>query len=84
MKLPQFSGSVEDYGEFKCQFRELCSGENYTGVIELAQLRTKLPRDAVALLVGLVSPEAAWARLDETYGNEDLQVFAALKRLRGV
>ena len=82
VKLPQFSGSVEDYGEFKCQFRELCSGENYTGVIELAQLRTKLPRDAVALLVGLVSPEAAWARLDETYGNEDLQVFAALKRLR--
>ena len=82
VKLPQFSGSVEDYGEFKCQFRELCSGESYTGVIELAQLRTKLPRDAVALLVGLTSPEAAWARLDETYGNEDLQVFAALKRLR--
>ena len=82
VKLPQFSGSVEDYGEFKCQFRELCSGENYTSVIELAQLRQKLPRDAVALLVGLVSPEAAWARLDETYGNVDLQVFAALKRLR--
>ena len=82
VKLPQFSGSVEDYGEFKCQFRELCSGENYTGVIELAQLRTKLPQDATALLVGLVSPEAAWARLDETFGNEDLQVFAALKRLR--
>ena len=82
VKLPQFSGSVEDYGEFKCQFQELCRGENYTCVIELAQLRQKLPKDAVALLVGLVSPEAAWARLDETYGNVDLQVFAALKRLR--
>ena len=82
VKLPQFTGSVEDYGEFKCQFRELCSGESYTSVIELAQLRQKLPRDAVALLVGLVSPEAAWARLDETYGNVDLQVIAALKRLR--
>ena len=82
VKLPQFSGSVEDYGEFKCQFQELCRGENYTRVIELAQLRQKLPKDAVALLVGLVSPDAAWARLDETYGNVDLQVFAALKRLR--
>ena len=82
VKLPQFTGSVEDYGEFKCQFRELCSGESYTSVVELAQLRQKLPKDAVALLVGLVSPEAAWARLDETYGNVDLQVFAALKRLR--
>ena len=82
VKLPQFSGSVEDYGEFKCQFQELCRGENYTRVIELAQLRQKLPKDAVALLVGLVSPDEAWARLDETYGNIDLQVFAALKRLR--
>ena len=82
VRLPQFSGSVEDYGEFKCQFQELCHGESYTSVIELAQLRQKLPKDAVALLVGLVSPEAAWARLDETYGNIDLQVFAALKRLR--
>ena len=82
VRLPQFSGSVEDYGEFKGQFQELCRGESYTSVIELAQLRQKLPKDAVALLVGLVSPEAAWARLDETYGNEDLQVFAAIKRLR--
>ena len=82
VRLPQFSGSVEDYGEFKGQFRELCRGESYTSVIELAQLRQKLPKDEVALLVGLVSPEAAWARLDETYGNEDLQVFAAIKRLR--
>ena len=82
VKLPQFSGSIEDYGEFKCQFQELCRGEHYTGVIELAQLRQKLPKDAVALLVGLVTPDAAWARLDESYGNVDLQVFAALKRLR--
>ena len=82
MRLPHFSGSVEDYGEFKGQFQELCRGESYTSVIELAQLRQKLPKDAVALLVGLVSPETAWARLDETYGNEDLQVFAAIKRLR--
>ena len=52
VKLPQFSGSIEDYGEFKCQFQELCRGEQYTGVIELAQLRQKLPKDAVALLGG--------------------------------
>ena len=72
VKLPTFSGSIEDYGEFKCQFKELCRGEQYTGVIELAQLRQKLPKDAVALLVGLVTPDAAWARLDESYGNVDL------------
>ena len=39
VKLPVFSGSVEDFGEFKTQFQELCRGENFTGVVELAQLR---------------------------------------------
>ena len=82
VKLPTFSGSVEDYGEFKTQFQELCRGESFTGVIELAQLRQKLPRDAVAMLRGLSTPDEAWARLEETYGNVDLQALEALKRLR--
>ena len=82
VKLPTFSGSVEDFGEFKTQFQELCQGEGFTGVIELAQLRQKLPKDAVAMLRGLTTPDEAWARLDETYGNVDLQVLEALKRLR--
>ena len=82
VKLPTFSGSVEDFGEFRTQFQELCRGENFTGVIELAQLRQKLPRDAVAMLRGLSTPDEAWARLEETYGNVDLQALEALKRLR--
>ena len=84
VKLPTFSGSVEDFGEFKTQFQELCQGEGFTGVIELAQLRQKLPKDAVAMLRGLTTPDEAWARLDETYGNVDLQVLEALKRLRSL
>ena len=82
VKLPQFSGSVEDYGEFKTQFQELCKGESYTEVIELAQLRQKLPKDALAILCGLSDLKTAWARLDESYGNTNMQVLAALKRLQ--
>ena len=82
VKLPTFSGSVEDFGEFKTQFQELCRGESFTGVVELAQLRQKLPKDAIAMLRGLTTPDEAWARLDETYGNVDLQALEALKRLR--
>ena len=84
VKLPTFSGSVEDFGEFKTQFQELCQGEGFTGVIELAQLRQKLPKDAIAMLRGLTTPDEAWARLEETYGNVDLQVLEALKRLRSL
>ena len=84
VKLPAFSGSIEDYGEFSVQFKELCRGENYTDVIELAQLRQKLPREATSLIVGLATPSAAWSRLDETYGNQEMQTLAALKRLRNL
>ena len=82
VKLPTFSGSLEDYGEFKCHFRELCVGESYSHVIEIAQLRQKLPREATALICGLTTPDEVWARLDETYGNTDMQALAAVKRLR--
>ena len=51
-------------------------------VIELAQLRQKLPRDALSILSGLSDLKTAWARLDESYGNTNMQVLAALKRLR--
>ena len=49
----------------------------------MAQLRQKLPREAVAILIGLTAPVAAWARLDERYGNREMSVIAALKRLKG-
>ena len=83
VKLPTFSGNQEDYGEFKIQFQEMCRGESYSEVIEMAQLRQKLPREAVAILVGLTTTAAAWARLDERYKNREMSVIAELKRLKG-
>ena len=83
VRLPMFTGSIEDYTEYKTQFQELCRGEAYTDVIILAQMRQKLPKEALTLIYGLSTPAEAWARLDESYGNTDMQVLAALKRLRG-
>ena len=74
------SGQI--FTEFRSQFRELCRGERYTPVLEMAQLRTKLPKEALALLVGLQCPEEAWKRLEELYGNRELAILSALKRLR--
>ena len=82
VKLPMFSGRQGDFTEFRSQFRELCQGERYTPVLEMAQLRTKLPKEALATLVGLQCPEEAWKRLEELYGNRELAILSALKRLR--
>ena len=82
VKLPTFSGRQADFTEFRSQFRELCRGERYTPVLEMAQLRTKLPKEALATLIGLQCPEEAWKRLEELYGNRELAILSALKRLR--
>ena len=82
VRLPQFSGKLEDFSEFKVQFRELCRGEGYTPVVELAQMKLKLPREAITAIAGLQCPSEAWKRLEEVYGNRELSILSSLKRLR--
>ena len=82
VKLPTFSGRQEDFAEFKNQFRELCKGEQYTPVLEMAQLKQKLPREALAAIGGIQCPEVAWKRLEEVYGNREISIMSAIKNLR--
>ena len=82
VRLPVFNGQIEEYASFKAQFRQLCEGEGYSGVLELAQLRSKLPRDAQGTILGLMDPEEAWTRLDEVYGNREMSIVAALSCLQ--
>ena len=82
VKLPTFTGKQEDFAEFKSQFRELCRGERYTPILEMAQLRQKLPKEALAAISGLQCPELAWVRMEEVYGNREMSILSALKTLR--
>ena len=82
VKLPEFNGDIEDYSQFKSQFQQLCAGERYSPVIELAQLRTKLPKEGVKAIIGQTDPGKAWERLDEIYGNMEMSVITAMRRLR--
>ena len=82
VKLPTFSGRQGDFSEFRNQFRELCRGEKYTPILEMAQLRLKLPKEALAAITGLQCPEEAWKRMEELYGNRELSILSALKSLR--
>ena len=64
--LPLFSGRHEEFAEFRRQFQELCRGEHYTPVLEMAQLRLKLPKEAVHAIGGLLQPEDAWRKCTAT------------------
>ena len=79
MRLPQFSGKQEEFAEFRGQFHELCKGEGYTAILEMAQVKTKLPREALTAIAGLQDPETGWSRLEELYGNRELSILSALK-----
>ena len=82
VKLPMFSGKQEEFLEFRNQFRELCRGEQYTPILEMAQLKMKLPREALTMIAGIQCPDAAWTKLEELYGNRELSIMSALKNLR--
>ena len=65
------------------QFRELCGGEKYPAVIELTQLRQKIPKEAVCAIAGLTEPSQAWDRLDELFGNREAVILSTIRKLRG-
>ena len=82
VRLPNFSGRVEEYADFKQQFQQLCAGEKYSPVIELAQLRHKLPKEGLAAIVGLRSLDTVWSRLDEAFGNREMSILTTMRKLR--
>ena len=82
VKLPSFSGRLEEYLDFRSQFRQLCSGEKYSPVIKLAKLRPKLPKEAVLTIYGMEDPAIAWQRLNELYSNHEMAIVTALHLLR--
>ena len=71
VRLPNFSGKTKDYTDFKLQFQLLCGGEKYPEIIEITQLRLKVPKEAALAIAGLTSPAEAWSRLNELYGGHD-------------
>ena len=48
----------------------------------MAQLKLKLPREALSAIAGLQCPDEAWKRLEELYGNQELSILSAVKNLR--
>ena len=83
VQLPRFSGQPEDWADFKRIFTELTEAEGYSATLLLAQLRTRLPKEALKLIQGVVEPKEAWKRLSDRYGDKTLAILTARHRLVG-
>jgi hypothetical protein len=81
VRLPTFSGKIEDWADFKSCFNELIQIGNYPALVQIAQLKCKLPTEAIDLITGLDTVDKVWSRLDERYGNKEITVVTALAKL---
>ena len=81
IKLSPFSGSVEDWPEFKRVFRDLVASARYTDSCYLQQLRAQIPAVACSLIAGVTSVSEAWELLDERYGDMRIGILTVQKRL---
>ena len=71
-KIPSFSGNLEEYPDFKSQFKDLTRYCGHPPSALLQQLRDRVPMDARAELVGASTLEEAWESLDERFGDSDM------------
>ena len=81
VKLPSFSGKIEDWPDFRATFKELVGAEGYEPIIELTQLRSRLPHKVAELLQGIRDPVLAWERLDEKFGDQSQVIIATMNKL---
>ena len=84
ISLPHFSGHPEDWAEFKRIFDELTKAEEYSLALLLAQLRTRLPKEALQLIAGVQEVKEAWKRLAGRYGDKKLAIITVKKKLRAM
>ena len=84
VKLPFFSGKIEDWPDFKATFKQLIAAEGYEPIIEVTQLKSRLPAKVADLLQGLREPATVWARLEEKYGNINQTIIASINKLHGL
>ena len=82
MELPQFSGKVKDYLEFREVFRSLVA-EIYTEhMLYITQLKNQLPTDGKNMLRGIVHRNEAWEVLKRQYDDRNAAVATILSGLQ--
>ena len=83
-KIPNFSGKLEEYPDFKHQFCDLTLNCGHPPSALLQQLRDKVPQEARAELVGAKTLAEAWETLDERYGDMDMTSKMVKDRLHAL
>ena len=78
--LPAFDSNHMNRMDFRRVFKDLPMNIDIVPVIELAQLRSKLPEDAKKLITGIKKPAEAWKLLDKRYGYRHMLILSVINK----
>jgi hypothetical protein len=81
VKIPRFNGKVGDWAEFRHTFLAVVQMGNYPEIIQFTQFKSRLLKEAVALIAGLCEGEIIWCRLNRRYGDREVTMMATLSRI---
>ena len=82
VELPQLSGKVEDFWEWRGVFRALVTDASPPPPLYLHQLRTHLKGDAKEMIQGITNIEDAWQVLDMQFGDTSAAIVTITTKLR--
>ena len=74
IRLPVFSGKIEDFPDFRFGFQELRKHYNFPPSHMLALLKDRVPPEIKIDMDGFRNLDEAWAALEERFGDIGLLV----------
>ena len=75
--FPSIDGIHKSWPEFRRLFKALMKASRQNKVLKLAQLRAKLPAQALESIAVTTEPDKVWRLLDKRYRNKNIAIISA-------
>lgn len=81
MSIPQFSGSLRDYPQFKAEFKDIVESRSGSNAA-LIYLKGAVPSTARKQISPCATMKEAWQVLEDQYGDEQLITAEITREIR--
>ena len=82
LKVPTFSGRVEDWPEFRSVWKDLL--DTYPDSIQVQHIKTHIPAGDARRVAGVKSMAEIWKRLEKIYGDTQLNILTVKNNLENL
>ena len=82
LKVPTFSGRVEDWPEFRSVWKDLLA--RYPDTVQVQHIKTHVPAGDARRIAGVKTMEEVWKRLEKIYGDTQLNILTVKTNLESL